>query len=87
MTQLRKQEIKVNKLYEQIFENKLNDKLYIPYTQEDMQQANKVIFLYQCGRANILQALFRLSLIYQHKSDEIYLEHNLLAYNVLGEEE
>ena len=85
MTQLRKLELKVDKLYQQIFDNVLNDKLYIPYTQEDMSQANKVIFFYQVGRMNILQALYRISLIYQHKTEEIYLEHNLLAWESLGD--
>ena len=85
MKQIEKLEQKVQKIYDYIFENTTNTPLYVPYTQEDMQQANKLVFLYQCGRINILQALYRLSLIYQHKSDEIYLEDNLHAFDMLGD--
>lgn len=71
MTKLEKELTeKLNNLYEAIFEDKHKA------TEQELQEANKVVFLFQCGRLNLLQACYRFTLIYNHLVDLIYTEAN-----------
>ena len=61
---------KLNNLYKSIYDEKHKA------TQEELQEANKIVFLFNCGRLNVLQACYRLTLIYNHLVNLIYTEEN-----------
>lgn len=61
----------LNKLYEAIFEDKHKA------SKEELQEANKTVLLYNCGRFNLIQVCFRLTLIYNHLIDLIYNNDNV----------
>lgn len=72
-----KQEEALNRLYRAVW----NEEHHA--TDTEKSEANKVSFLYSCGRLSILEACYRLTLIYNHHSDDIYERESLEAANLL----
>ncbi len=64
-------------LYNSIFEPKHNA------SDNEKSEANKVVFFYNCGRFNPLQACYRLTLIFNHLIDLIYTDENNEIINKL----